>query len=74
MKNKALFASVMGIEAQHVSVLLAVQALLMAGAPQLISLAPGTAAALPAAAGSVGFPHAFYPTSSAAPARQGAVK
>ena len=71
--NKALFASVMGIEAQHVSVLLAVQALLMAGAPQLISLAPGTAAALPAAAGSVGFPHAFYPTSSAAPARQGAV-
>ncbi len=74
MTNKALFASVMGIEAQHVSVLLAVQALLMAGAPQLISLAPGTAAALPAAAGSVGFPHAFYPTNSAAPARQGAVK
>jgi hypothetical protein len=72
--NKALFASVMGIEAQHVSVLLAVQALLMAGAPQLISLAPGTAASLPAAAGSVGFPHAFYPTTSAAPARQGAVK
>ena len=68
-RNKALFASVMGIEAQHVSVLLAVQALLMAGAPQLISLAPGTAAALPAAAGSVGFPHAFYPTNSAAPAR-----
>ena len=74
VKNKALFASVMGIEAQHVSVLLAVQALLMAGAPQLISLAPGTAADLPAAAGSVGFPHAFYPTNSAAPARQGAVK
>jgi hypothetical protein len=73
-RNKALFASVMGIEAQHVSVLLAVQALLMAGAPQLISLAPGTAAALPAAAGSVGFPHAFYPTNSAAPAQQGAVK
>jgi hypothetical protein len=73
-RNKALFASVMGIEAQHVSVLLAVQALLMAGAPQLISLAPGTAAALPAAAGSVGFPHAFYPTTSAAPARQGVVK
>jgi Ferritin-like domain len=72
--NKALFASIMGVEAQHVSVLLAVQALLKAGAPQLISLAPGTAAALPAAAGSVGFPNAFYPTSSAAPAKQGAVK
>ena len=72
--NKALFASVMGIEAQHVSVLLAVQALLMAGAPQLISLAPDTGAALPAVAGSVGFPNAFYKTDSAAPAKQGAVK
>jgi hypothetical protein len=72
--NKALFASIMGIEAQHVSVLLAVQALLKAGAPQLISLAPGTAAALPAVAGSVGFPNAFYKTNNAAPAKQGAVK
>jgi hypothetical protein len=72
--NKALFASIMGIEAQHVAVLNAVQALLMANAPQLISLAPGTAAALPAAAGSVGFPHAFYQTDKAAPAGQGAVK
>jgi hypothetical protein len=72
--NKALFASIMGIEAQHVSVLLAVQALLKAGAPQLISLAPGTGAALPAVAGSLGFPNAFYKTNSAAPAKQGAVK
>jgi hypothetical protein len=72
--NKALFASIMGIEAQHVSVLLAVQALLKAGASQLISLAPGTAATLPAVAGSVGFPNAFYPTKSAAPAKQGVVK
>jgi hypothetical protein len=72
--NKALFASVMGIEAQHVSVLLAVQALLKAGAPQLISLSPGTAANLPAAAGSLGFPNAFYKTNNAAPAKQGAVK
>jgi hypothetical protein len=71
--NKALFASIMGIEAQHVSVLLAVQALLMAGAPQLISLPPGTGAALPAAAGSVGFPNSFYKTNMAAPAKQGAV-
>lgn len=72
--NKALFASIMGIEAQHAAVLNAVQALLMANAPQLISLAPGTAAMLPAAAGSVGFPNAFYPTKDAAPASQGAVK
>ncbi len=72
--NRALFASIMGVEAQHVTVLLAVQALLKANAPQLISLAPGTAANLPAAAGSVGFPNAFYKTNSAAPASQGAVK
>ena len=72
--NKALLASIMGIEAQHVATLLAVQALLMAGAPQLISLSPGTVAMLPAAAGSVGFPNAFYKTNSAAPAGQGAVK
>lgn len=72
--HRALFASIMGVEAQHVAVLLAVQALLNGGAPQLISLAPGTAAKLPAAAGSVGFPNAFYKTNSAAPAMQGAVK
>jgi hypothetical protein len=73
--NKALFASIMGIEAQHVAVLLAVQALLKANAPQLISLSePATLMALPAAAGNVGFPNAFYKTNSAAPAKQGAVK
>ncbi|MGC1237456.1 MAG: ferritin-like domain-containing protein [Acidimicrobiales bacterium] len=74
MSNRALFASIMGVEAQHVTVLLAVQALLKGGAPQLISLAPGVSAKLPAAAGSVGFPNAFYKTNSAAPASQGAVK
>ncbi len=72
--RKALLASIMGVEAQHVSVLLAVRALLMADAPQLISLAPGTASMLPAAAGSVGFPDAFFKTDDAAPAGQGAVK
>ncbi len=73
-KNKALFASIMGVEAQHVAVLLAVQALLKGGAPQLIALSPTVVGQLPAAAGSVGFPNAFYQTSSAAPASQGAVK
>ena len=72
--NKALFASIMGIEAQHAAVLRAVQALLTAGAPQLITLSPTNVASLPAAAGSIGFPNAFYPTNSAAPASQGAVK
>jgi hypothetical protein len=71
---RATTASIMGVEAQHVAVLRAVQALVMAGAPQLISLAPGNAAKLPAAAGDLAFPFAFYPISQAAPASQGAVK
>ncbi len=70
---KKLTASIMGVEAQHASVLLAVQALLNANAPQLITLAPGNVANLPAAAGSVGFPDAFYPTNQARPALEGAL-
>ena len=70
---KKVTASIMGVEAQHASVLLAVQALLAANAPQLITLAPGNVANLPAAAGSVGFPNAFYPTANARPASEGAL-
>jgi hypothetical protein len=73
-ENKALFASIMGVEAQHAAVLLAVQALVRGGAPQLIALSPTVVTQLPAAAGNVGFPHTFYPIDQAAPARQGAVK
>jgi hypothetical protein len=65
-------ASIMGVEAQHAAVLLAVQALINGGAPQLIALPPDVAK-LPSAAGSVGFPNAFYPTSGARPASEGAV-
>jgi hypothetical protein len=68
---KKVTASIMGVEAQHVAILNAVQALLKAGAAADITL-PRPAAKLPAAAGSVGFPNAFYPTSNAAPASQGA--
>ncbi len=70
---KKVTASIMGVEAQHASILLAVQALLAANAPQLVTLAPGTVAHLPAAAGSVGFPDAFYPTNNARPATEGAL-
>jgi hypothetical protein len=71
---KRVTASIMGVEAQHVAVLLAVQALLQANAPQLITLSTSDVASLPAAAGSVGFPHSFYPTNNAAPKAQGAVR
>lgn len=70
---RQLFASVAGVESQHKAILLAVQALVKANEPQLIAL-PSDAAKLPAAAGDVGFPDAFYPTTMAAPVEEGAVK
>ena len=70
---KKVTASIMGVEAQHVATLLAVQALLKAGASQLIALSPTVVTQLPAAAGSVGFPNTFYPTSMASPANEGAL-
>jgi hypothetical protein len=70
---RAVAASVMGVEAQHVAILNAVKALLAGGAADLIALPPD-ATKLPAAAGSVGFPNAFYPTTDARPATEGAVQ
>lgn len=70
---KKITASIMGVEAQHVAVLSAVKALLSAGAANLIALSPTVVTQLPAAAGSIGFPNSFYPTSSASPASEGAV-
>ncbi|MDQ1384235.1 MAG: hypothetical protein QOG65_1614 [Actinomycetota bacterium] len=66
-------ASIMGVEAQHVAVLNAVKALVGAGHPELIALPPALDK-LPAAAGSVGFPDAFYPYNMARTADEGAVK
>jgi hypothetical protein len=73
---RQLFASVAGVESQHKAILLAVQALVKGGAPELIALTPdaSTAAKLPPEAGSVGFPDSFYPTTGAAPVEEGAVK
>jgi hypothetical protein len=70
---KAVTASIMGVEAQHAAILRAVQALLAGDAPQLIALPPSPLSALPAAAGSVGFPNAFFPTNDARPATEGAL-
>jgi hypothetical protein len=70
---RQMFAGVAGVEAQHKAILLAVQALIAGGAPQLIALPPDLTK-LPKAAGSVGFPDEFYPTKSASPASEGAVK
>ena len=73
LNARKVTASIMGIEAQHVAVLLAVQALVAAGHPEFITLPPPLAK-LPAAAGSVGFPDAFFKTDMARSATEGAVK
>ena len=65
-------ASIMGVEAQHVAVLRAVKALVGANLTDQIKLPPD-AAKLPEAAGSVGFPDAFYKVERARPAEEGAV-
>jgi hypothetical protein len=70
---RSVAASIMGVEAQHVAILNAVKALVAGGAADLIALPPD-AAKLPAAAGSIGFPNAFYPTTDARPATEGAVQ
>jgi rubrerythrin len=73
--SKALFASVMGVECQHLAVLRAVDALLAAGdAGAALIAIPTDAAALPAAAGSVAFPEAIPGVGMASPPAEGAVK
>lgn len=71
--TKALMASVMAVETQHLGILRAVKALLEGGAPQLITI-PTDVAALPAAAGSVSFPEAFEEPNLASPPEEGAVQ
>jgi hypothetical protein len=70
---RSVTASIMGVEAQHSAILRAVKALLAANAANLIALPPD-ASALPGAAGSVGFPDGFFPTTNARPAKEGAVQ
>lgn len=72
-KTKTLFATVMGVETQHLATLRAVGALLAANMPELIAI-PTNLAKLPAAAGSVAFPKPFEPTTMASPPAEGAVK
>jgi len=73
--TKALMASVMGVESQHLATLRAVAALLAGGdAGAALIAIPTNVAKLPAAAGSVAFPKPFEPTDMASPPEEGAVK
>ncbi len=69
---RTVMASVLGVETQHLATLNAVAALLAADLPNLIAI-PTDVAALPAAAGSAGFPLAFIDTSEASPPEEGAL-
>lgn len=71
--ERSIFTAVAAPGAQRKAVLLAAQALISGGAANLIALPP-KADKLPAAAGSVGFPDAYYRTDSASPVEEGAVK
>lgn len=72
---KALFASIMGVECQHLATLRAVGALLAGGDAGVALIAiPTDVAALPAAAGSVAFPEPFEEPDLASPPAEGAVK
>ncbi|MGQ0626115.1 MAG: ferritin-like domain-containing protein [Sporichthyaceae bacterium] len=70
---RTLFGSAAAPAAQRKATLLAVQALLKGDAADLIAI-PTKVAKLPEAAGSVGFPDAFYQTGMASPIEEGAVK
>jgi len=73
--SKGLFASVMGVECQHLATLRAVGALLAAGdAGTALIAIPTNVAKLPKAAGSVAFPAPFESTTMASPPEEGAVK
>jgi rubrerythrin len=70
---RKLTASIMGVEAQHVAVLLAVKTLLGDNLLDQVKLPPDVTR-LPDAAGGAGFPEAFYKTDKSRPADEGAVK
>lgn len=76
-KVRLLFGTVAGVESQHLATLYAVQALLKGDGAKLVTLkstgGATDAAALPAAAGSVGIPETFKKTDLASPADEGAV-
>jgi hypothetical protein len=77
-KVRLLFGTVAGVEAQHLTTLIAVKALLSANAPALVTVkAIGGAVdlfKLPAAAGSAPVPETFKKTDLASPVDEGAVR
>jgi hypothetical protein len=70
---RALMASVMGVEVQHVAVLRTVAALFAAGVPDLVAV-PRDVLRLPASVGTVASPEPFATPDQASPPEEGAVR
>jgi hypothetical protein len=70
--TRALMASVMGVEAQHLAVLRVFGGLISEGRPELVAI-PTDPSALPTGALSVAFPHPFEGPNLASPPAEGAV-
>jgi hypothetical protein len=73
-RARAATASVTGIEAQHVAALRVLQVQLKTTPTFDLSFGTDAAHDLPATEGDVGVPDAFFPTSLASPADEGAVR
>ena len=71
---RRLSASILGVEAQHVAVLLIVRALVANRTPDLVTDASGVLGRLPEDVGRVGFPDSFAKTDQARPPGEGAVR
>ena len=71
---RQLTASIMGVEAQHVSVLLTVKALLDGNQPELVALDAANAERLPEDAATAGIPDPFGATDKARAADEGAIE
>ena len=71
---RRLAAGIMGIEAEHVGLLLVARALVGARTPELLVADSGTAGRLSAEAATAGFPDSFSKTDQARPPTEGALR
>ncbi|MGH9123077.1 MAG: ferritin-like domain-containing protein [Acidimicrobiales bacterium] len=71
--TRKLFASVMGVEAQHFCAYLILQSLLTGPSPSLAALNTQGATLFPAGVATIGFPNSLYPAKNGAAPTQGVV-
>ena len=74
LNARRVAAGIMGIEAEHVGVLLVARALVGARTPELLVADSGTAERLPPEVATAGFPDSFAKTDQARPPTEGALR